>query len=94
MIEKSCDGPPARLLAIEIEIVSRLVRADRKTGHKRIALELGLPLGTVNRKIKEISAKIPGRNRPSMRISVFFWDTLGGSTQALDGCLYVPEDEK
>ncbi|HKI82641.1 MAG TPA: LuxR C-terminal-related transcriptional regulator [Pseudodesulfovibrio sp.] len=73
----------------ESQIVEGLVE---EKSHKRIAMELGLALGTVNRRVKEISEKLPGNARPSVRIITWFWHTNGGSTGVLDGVVEDPPE--
>jgi len=70
----------------ESRIVEGLVA---EKSHKRIALEMGMALGTVNRRVKEIAMKLPGNARPSMRIITWYWHTNQGSTSAL-----TPGDEE
>ena len=75
MIEESC-GPAFD--AQDWEIIVKLALEGKS--HRRISMEMGIALGTVNRKVKEIASVLPGNARPSMRINTWFFHTHSGST--------------
>ena len=79
MMPDSCQG---LFTETEWEIICKLAHDEKS--HKRIAVEMEMPLGTVNRRVKEISEKIPGGARPTIRITTWFWHVNQGSTQATD----------
>ena len=73
----------------ESRIIEGLVK---EKSHKRIAVELGIPLGTVGWKVKDIAEKLPGNARPSVRIITWFWHTNQGSTGVLDNVVDDPPE--
>jgi DNA-binding NarL/FixJ family response regulator len=74
MIQESC-GP---FTSEEWEIIVKL--ASEGKSHRRISMEMDLALGTINRKVKEIAARLPGNARPSMRVNTWFFHVHSGST--------------
>lgn len=70
-----------QLTTRQAEVVELLVEGK---SHKRIAGELGLAVGYVNRVVKEASRHMPGAGSPSFRIRRWYWNIAGGSTEAID----------